>query len=346
MAEEKKRRRWVGLLVRTVLIVIVVAVVIAVIRAVDWSEVAEATKQLTPWMILVLIGMVIVRQVCNAAPLAVFVPEIGYWRATQNDTAASVVATVAPPPSDLVLRFAMFRSWGVDLVRAASGLSLNTLLFYILRFATPVFGLITLVAANRYDDTAATVALISGFAAIVLTAAIIVVARSDRGAAWIGRTSGHIVGRVRPETVTAAAWEASMLSFRERVAEQLRSGWWKASLFLIAMVITEALLVVAAMRFVGVPAEAVSLAVLIGAFCLTYLMTALPFGGLGVLDAALYSILVAEAGEQYGSAIIAGLIIWRAATMLVPLIVGGAILLSFRGKRVQAADQDAAEADG
>lgn len=345
MSDGGKRPSWVGLVIRIVLVLVVIAVVVAVGQAVDWSEVAEAARQLTPGMILALLLLVIVRQVCNAAPLAVFVPQIGYWRATQNDTAAAVVATVAPPPADLVLRFAMFRSWGVDLVPAAAGLSLNTLLFYIVRFAAPVFGLVTLIAANRYDDTAAAVALISGAAAVALAAAVIVVARSERGAAWIGRTAGRIVERIRPGSVTAAAWEARMLGFRERVAEMLRRGWWRASLFLVAMVMTEAVLVVAAMRFTGVPSDAVSLGVLIGAFCITYLMTALPFGGLGILDLTLYSILVAEAGQEYAPAIVAGLMIWRAATMLVPLIAGGAILLAFRGRRGALSAEPVADGD-
>jgi uncharacterized membrane protein YbhN (UPF0104 family) len=344
-AEPSRRRRWISRVVKIVILVVVVSVAVMVARSVDWNEVIEAARQLEPWMYLVLFALVLLRQFFNGAPLAVFVPGIGYWRAMQNDTGAAVVSTVAPPPADLVLRFAMFRAWGVDLVQAASGLSLNTLLFYILRFATPVVGLITLIAANRFDDAAATVALLSGAAAIALTVGVIVVARSERGAAWIGRSAGRIAARVKPDSVQPEAWEAGMRRFREQVSEQLRTGWWKASLFLVLMLLSEALLVVLTMRFVGVPSEAVSLGVIIGAFCLTYLMTALPVGGLGVLDLALYSILVAEAGEQYSSAIIAGLIIWRFATMVVPLVLGGVILLLFRGRNRQAME-DAAAAHG
>lgn len=280
--------------------------------------------------------LVVVRQVFNAAPLAFFVPGITFTRATVSDLGAATVATVAPPPADLVVRFAMFRAWGIDMVRGTAGLTLNTVLFYVLRFAAPVFGFFVLIVINRYDDQVALVALVSGVAAVVVSTAIILVVRSERGAAWVGRTAGRIVQRVRPAVADPAEWEERMRAFRVQVAEDLRRRWWAASLALVLMLMTEALLLLLAVRFAGVPATAAASLAIVGAFCVTFPLTALPVGGLGVLDAALFGLLMLETNREYEAEIIAALVIWRAATMVLPLILGGITLLFFRRSQPEA----------
>ena len=325
-----QRGKRLSALIRIAIVALIVVLVVVIVTTVPWAEVWQAMRGLQPWMFAVLAVLVVLRQFFNAAPLAVFVPEVGYLRAMTNDTSAAVVAAVAPPPADLVVRFAMFRAWGIDLVRAASGLTLNTVLFYILRLATPMFGLITLWLANSYDDSTALIALLSGLAAVALTAAMVVVARSERGAAWIGRSSGRLAARVKPDRVQPDHWEEAMVEFRSQVQEQLSRGWARATGLLILMLVSEMVLVIASLRFVGIPDDVLGLPVIVGAFCVTYLMTALPMGGLGILDIALYSLLVREAGSQWGPKIVAALIIWRVATILVPLVIGSVVLLTFR----------------
>lgn len=325
-----QRSKRLSALIRIAIVALIVVLVVVIVTTVPWAEVWQAMRGLQPWMFAVLAVLVVLRQFFNAAPLAVFVPEVGYLRAMTNDTSAAVVAAVAPPPADLVVRFAMFRAWGIDLVRAASGLTLNTVLFYILRLATPMFGLITLWLANSYDDSTALIALLSGLAAVALTAAMVVVARSERGAAWIGRSSGRLAARVKPDRVQPDHWEEAMVEFRSQVQEQLSRGWARATGLLILMLVSEMVLVIASLRFVGIPDDVLGLPVIVGAFCVTYLMTALPMGGLGILDIALYSLLVREAGSQWGPKIVAALIIWRVATILVPLVIGSVVLLTFR----------------
>ena len=58
-----------------------------------------------------------------------------------NDQGAILMSTVAPPPSDLALRMAMFNSWGVPTAKGLAGTVMNTLTFYIVRFAAPAVGL-------------------------------------------------------------------------------------------------------------------------------------------------------------------------------------------------------------
>ena len=61
-----------------------------------------------------LFAVLMVRQVLNALPLALFIRGLSLYRAVINDLAAHLLAVVAPPPSDLVMRVGMFRSWGIE----------------------------------------------------------------------------------------------------------------------------------------------------------------------------------------------------------------------------------------
>ena len=339
------KRTWLTWLIRIVVVALLAAIAYWVITSVDWNQVGSALSSITVGQMIVLAVLVGARQVFNAAPTAFFVPGLGFGRATVSDLAAATVATVAPPPGDLVVRGAMFRAWGLDLGRAFAGLTLNTVLFYVLRFAAPIFGAIALLLSNRLEDEFVLLILLSGLAAVLTSLAVILVVRSERGAAWVGRTSARLVARFKPEKADEATWAERMRQFRADVAQDLRSRWWAAALALILMLATEAVMFLLAVRFAGVPAEAAATLAIIGAFCLTFPLTALPIGGLGVLDAALYALLMRETGGQYQAEVFAALVIWRVATMLVPLVLGGLTLLLFRRGNAEAM-QDAEQQVG
>jgi hypothetical protein len=74
---------------------------------------------------------------CRAAPsagaergaLSQFVEGLGLRRSVQNDLAANLLGTVSPPPGDVVIRVAMFGSWGVSALEGMAGVTLNMLTF-------------------------------------------------------------------------------------------------------------------------------------------------------------------------------------------------------------------------
>lgn len=107
------------------------------IGAVDWLAVGSAFGRLQPWAMVLLLVALLVRQALNAVPLIYYVPGLRWGQSMRNDLAANVMATFAPPSSDIVLRVTMFRSWGLDPVMGIAGSTLNSFKFY----AVPLFGL-------------------------------------------------------------------------------------------------------------------------------------------------------------------------------------------------------------
>ena len=133
------RRRWVRLALLAVALVVAV-VVVRLVGKVDWAEVRSALAHLDWWQAPVLFVVLVARQVLNALPLSLYIPGVSPLRATQNDQVAILMSTVAPPPSDIALRMAMFSSWGVPVAKSMAGTIMNTLTFYIVRFGAPAVG--------------------------------------------------------------------------------------------------------------------------------------------------------------------------------------------------------------
>ncbi len=320
MLSARPRRWWVRPLVVAAVSLVVGALVVRFVGTVDWSQVVSAWQRLSPVTGAVLLVGLLVRQVLNAVPLSRFVPGLSLPRSLQNDAAANVTGTVAPPPADVVVRVAMFRSWEVNPVDGMAGVTLNMLVFYAVRFLAPALGL--LVLAYRGVESAQIVSAgLSALVAVAIIVALVLVARGDAFAAWLGRAAGRVARRVR-DGVDPESWSGAVVDFRGRMAETLRTGLAPAMAALVAMVVTDSLILLMALRFVGVGPEVLAWTEVVGGFLLVYPLTLMPLFGLGVLDAALVAAWTASAGTAWEAEIVAALVLWRSVTILGPLSAG------------------------
>jgi uncharacterized membrane protein YbhN (UPF0104 family) len=281
------------------------------------------------WQIAVLLAVVVVRQVLNAVPLALFVPGLGVVRAVMNDLTAGLVSTLGPPPADFVLRMAMFQSWGMTLASATSGLTLNTVTYFVARFGAPLLGFLIALVTDGFHPGYGWTALTSGAVAVAIVLALVAVTRGERAAAALGRLASRLGHRIAPARVDPERWSAALVAFQAHSGERLRrySGW--AAIDLVGLLLVQGLLLVVCLRFVGVPSSQVPAAAALTILLVSYPLTALPFAGLGVLDAAMSVVLAADEAVDT-SAVVAALVIWRVGLLLVPLLLGGVCLLIWR----------------
>src|SRR5690625_5962976 len=92
MAEKPDGARWKRWLRRVVflaLALVVARIVVDLVGTIDWGTVREGVGQLEVWQVAVLVGAIIVRQVFNAWPIAIFIPGLGLPRAVANDQVRS-----------------------------------------------------------------------------------------------------------------------------------------------------------------------------------------------------------------------------------------------------------------
>jgi hypothetical protein len=334
-------RRWVRRLLLWGVVAALVALLVRLLAGITWSDVGEAIAKLAWWQITMLLLVVGVRAVLTAFPLRLLVPELGLARALINDLSANLVATVSPAPSDLVLRIAMFRGWGIEPSRGVTGLVLQSLLFYVARLWAPVVGfLLLLVAVESADPVYGWAALTSGLLALGLIVGLWFASRSERSARALAGLGARIVRRLRPSTSDVADWPDRAAAFQSEAGGLLRRRAPVIGLDYAVLLMVEALLLLLALRFVGVDSSTAGAVLIVAAFLCVYPLTGLPLLGLGVLDAALIALIASGSGADPDE-LVAGVIVWRVAFQLVPLALGALTLTQWRrghpGDEAQAA---------
>jgi putative heme transporter len=330
----RSSRPWLKPLLLVLASGIVAWIVVGFVGAIDWSEVATSFSRLSLGSFLLLVLGLLVRQAFNAVPLSKFVPDLNWRRSVQNDLGANVVGTFAPPPSDVVLRVSMFNSWDINPIDGMAGVTLNMITFYAVRFLAPVLGVVLLVTQEVERGHLVTAAL-SALVAGGLIGALIAVMRGDAMAAWVGRTAARVAGKVK-DGIDEEAWSLAVVDFRGRMNETLRAGLLPALLALIAMVLSDSLILLMSLRFVGVSASQLTAVDVIAAFLLAYPLTLMPLAGLGVLDAALLAAYTDIAGLPWEAEIVAALIVWRTITIGGPLVLGSLTVVWWRHETAQA----------
>lgn len=295
-------------------------IIIGLVGAIDWSAVWSAVRQLTVPGAALLLVILLIRQIVNAVPLSKFVKGLSLPRSMQNDLGAVLIGTIAPPPSDVAMRVAMFRSWRIDPLEGMAGVTLNTLAFYVVRFLAPVLGL-AMFAVIEAEADHGWAAVGSGLISVAILVALIALSRGDRLAALIGLTAGRVAARFRSQ-VQPSEWSSAVVAFRARVGDRVRTGLVPSLLALTAMVIADGAMLLTSLRLVGVDSSAVPLLVVLSAFLMAYPLTLFPLMGLGILDAFLVAAYVQSAGIDYEAQIVAGLIVWRVFSLLLPMLLG------------------------
>ena len=322
------RRRWVKRALLVVLSVVVTAAIFHLVGRIDWPVVWDALAQMTWWQLALLLALLGVRQGLNSVPLALYTPDLGIQRAAMNDMGAMTMACVAPPPSDMALRISMFNSWGVPTAMGLAGTVMNMLTFYIVRFATPIGGVVLLLI---YGGTLGIrlLDLISIVAAVALFVGVLLVVRSDALARRLGSGAGRVARKVR-RRVDPAAWATACAKFRNDIADRFYRAFPKALLSQVAMIATDLAMVVLCLRFVGVSAEEVGLGDIAIAYLFAYPMTILVFSGIGVVDALIVAGLVEAGGPAVEAPAVAALIVWRVFTVGGPILLGAGSIALWR----------------
>ena len=303
-------------------------IIIGIVGAIDWSAVWEALLLLTVPAVGLLLLALACRQLFNAVPLTLFVPGLSLPRSVQNDVTAFLIGTVAPPPSDVVLRVSMFRSWGIDPVEGMAGVTLNMLVFYVVRFAAPAIGLLVLVF-EEIEAGQVWLAVGSAVVAVAILLALVSISRGDRLANLIGYSAGRVAARFRSD-VEPQRWAAAVVEFRAKVGDRVKTG--------VAPVAARPHRDGPQRR--GDPARraadrggdrrSASVTVVVGCVLARVPADAVPPRWAGGVDAVLVAAWTQRAGLEFESQIVAALIIWRAVSLLVPIGLGAVALIAWR----------------
>jgi uncharacterized protein (TIRG00374 family) len=177
------------------------------------------------------------------------------------------------------------------------------------------------------------VAALAGFGALVGCLVLFaMILRSEATARRIGLGAGRVASGVvrlfgRPPV---SGWELATVKFRDRTVLLLRARWIWITLTTLVSHLSLFLVLLLALRFLGVSQSEVGWAEVLAVFSFARLLTAIPLtpGGLGVVEVALITGLAAAGGDR--AQVAAAVLIFRALTYVLPIPLGLGTYLFWR----------------
>jgi uncharacterized protein (TIRG00374 family) len=169
--------------------------------------------------------------------------------------------------------------------------------------------------------------------------------RSEQAAHRFGLLAGRVASRLlrlvrRPPV---AGWELATVKFRARTLDLVEHRWIAITVTSLVSHLSLYLVLLVTLRDVGVSDAEVGWAEILAVFAFARLATAIPLtpGGLGFVEGVLTIGLVAAGGDR--DQVAAGVLVYRALTWALPILVGVGCYVWWR-RQSWPASQDAPSA--
>jgi len=243
--------------------------------------------------------------------------------ATQSST--SVSNTVPGGGAiGIAMCYAMYDSWGFSRSRGSVSLLVAGIWNNFAKLGMPVLAL-ALLALQGSPSGGRLVAGLLGIAGLVgAIVAFGLLLRSDAAARRIGLGAARVANALRRPfgRPPVSGWEKATVKFRSRTVTLLRARWHWITLFTLVSHASLYLVLLIALRHVGVSNDDVSWAEVLAIFSFARLLTAIPItpGGLGIVEFALATGLATAGGER--AEVAAAVLVFRALTYVLPIPIG------------------------
>jgi putative heme transporter len=319
------RRR---LAVRVLLAAVVVAIVYLGLlpKLVDVGEVGATLRAMT-WLELVTLSAVAVWNLGSyLLPQLVALPGLSFRQAALESHTSTAVGNLLPGGQAVALgvTYRFYSSYGFGRSEIMLSLLVQGVWNNFVKLGMPVVALGLLVVTRRAAGELAPVALV-GVAVLAVALTGFALSLSSEQRAWrIGGGLAALAALVRrlAGRVARPPWSEAAVRFRALAISLLGPRWhWLTAATLVSH-LSLFLVLLLALRHVGVADSQVSWVEALAAFALVRLLAAVPItpGGLGVVELGLATALVLAAGPE--AQVVAAVLVFRVLTFLLPIPIG------------------------
>lgn len=313
---------------------VVVAIFYGLLRDTDLAEVGRALADMTPWELAGLLLVTLWNTVTYWLVLQSALPGLTLRQAAITSTTSTAVANTIPGGAafGVVTTTAMYASWGFPGPAIARAVVVTGIWNTFVKLGMPVAALAILAVYGEAGAGLVTAAFAGVAVLAVAVAVFALMLRSDELARRIGHAlttvANRALGLVRRGPV--ADWGAAAVRFRRDTIGLLRHRWAPLTATTLVSHVSLYVVLLVALRDVGVSEQDVSWAEVLGAFAFVRLLTALPItpGGVGVVELGLTAALVVAGGDQ--AEVVAAVLVFRGLTYLLPVPFGAFTYLLWR----------------
>jgi uncharacterized protein (TIRG00374 family) len=230
--------------------------------------------------------------------------------------------------------YAMYRSWGFTKADFARATVVSGIWNNYVKLGMPIVALALLALsgdANAAEITSAVIGL------GVLAGAVVVfwlMVRSEKTARHLGDLGARAVSRLRRvfRKPPLSGWGESAVAFFRRTRELLKERWLRLSVSALVSHLSLFLVLLVALRNVGVSEDEVGWIQVLAGFAFVRLISALPItpGGLGVVELGLTAALALGVDDALDAQIVAAVLLFRFISFVMPIPIGAGCYLFWR----------------
>jgi putative heme transporter len=320
------RSRWLHVGLSLVVIVVIFGFLFP--QVADYSEVRQTLENMTT-LELAGLGLIAAWNIASYWPmLMAALPDLRTGEAATSNLASTAAANTLPGGAALGIgaTATMQHSWGIPMSRIALATVVSGIWNNFMKLGLPVLAL-ALVAATGEAGPGLALAAAVGLATLVTAIVVFaVLLRSEDLACRMGSIAGGVA------TVAARpfgghpvlGWDDAASRFRSKTIGLLRTRWVRITVTTVVSHVSLYVVLLVALRDVGVSNDEVSWTKVLAAFAFVRLLSAVPVtpGGLGVVELGLTAALGSGLPEAAKNQIAAGVLLFRALTWFVPIPLG------------------------
>ena len=320
-------------------LVLVVAIFYYLFQGIDLAQVWADIRAMTWLEDLTLLAAAVWNMATYSLVWMTVAPGLGFWRATMMSQSTAAVSSTVPWAGPVIgtgMTYSMFGQWGYSGAQTTTEVLVSGVWNSFAKLALPVLALALLalqggVAGGRV--VAGLVGIAGLVGAIVVFALIL---RSEdlarRFGLWASRVASRLLGLVRRPPVQG--WEVATVRFRARTLALLGGRWGPITAATLVSHLSTYLVLLVALRHVGISDAEVSWVQVLAWFAFARLLTAVPVtpAGLGLVEATLIGGLTGAGGDR--EQVTAAVLVYRALTWFLPILVGAVCLLWWRRSRL------------
>jgi uncharacterized membrane protein YbhN (UPF0104 family) len=319
------RRR---LVVRVLLAVAVVAAIYVGLmpKLVDVGQVWATLRAMT-WLELVTLGAAAVWNLGSyLLPQLAAMPGLSLGKAALESHASTAVGNLLPVGQavGLGVTYRFYTSYGFGRGPIALSLLVQGVWNNFVKLGMPIVALGLLVVGGDAAGGLAPAAVVGLVGFVVALAGFAFGLSGERRAARLGGALADGVARLRRLVRRPGRpdWDRGAVAFRAQAITLLRRRWHWLTLTTLASHLSLFLVLLLALRHVGISESEVSWVEALAAFALVRLLSAVPItpGGLGVVELGLAAALVLAGGEE--AQVVAAVLVFRLLTFLLPIPIG------------------------
>lgn len=340
-----RRLRFRRLLTGALTLIIVAGVFgFALPRLASYGVVWQSLSSMHWSGLLIIAGTVAASQVATWAAITAVLPTVRLRHAAVVNLASSAVANTVPGGGAVALgmSWAMLSRWGIGTSQYVQYTLVSGLWNVFVRLGLPVAAVALIVVGGQASEAWQAAAYAGAGLLAVMIGGLWAMLRSERVARRADRALARAVAAAarlarRPPPRRS---EGLVSDFRADTSALLAGRWPQITLATLASHLSLWLVLLACLRAGGVSGAQVSWAASLAAFAFVRLLSVLPItpGGVGVVELGLTGPLAVGLGPGAAARVAAAVLLFRAATFLLPLPAGGGAYLWWRYRVARAAD--------